>query len=321
MNKVKEKTDLFKFNFVILTYNHEKYIIEHLESIKYQIKSFGKNMIFNLYVFDDCSIDRTISLVYKWISFNKYLFESYYVHEKTLNQGIVSNYLEAINKIDLSPFKILGGDDLYFKNNIFNLIQDKDLVFTSSIRFMNNTIIQDFNLNFLIMNKSIKKIRKWIKIGNIIDAPGAFLNPAILKNYDFQKFLLNFRNIEDLPQWNYIFNNEQKLDYNIDFTPYILYRQGNGVTYKYKRNKTISKEIFNMRKILKMKLYWLPLSINPYRIIKKLKTFKINLIDSKKNYSLIEYKENKMKGYNDFEDYIFYIKNKSDQFLKNIGGL
>jgi hypothetical protein len=30
------------FTFVTITYNHEKYIIEHLESIKYQIENFSK---------------------------------------------------------------------------------------------------------------------------------------------------------------------------------------------------------------------------------------------------------------------------------------
>ncbi|WP_288927434.1 glycosyltransferase, partial [uncultured Trichococcus sp.] len=61
------------FTFVAITYNHEKYIIEHLESIKYQIENFSKGKQVNLVISDDGSMDNTMLYAQQWIERNKYL--------------------------------------------------------------------------------------------------------------------------------------------------------------------------------------------------------------------------------------------------------
>ena len=62
------------FGFITITYNHEKYIIEHLESIKFQIESYSLNEV-TLLVCDDCSTDNTIELISKWTSKYEWLFK------------------------------------------------------------------------------------------------------------------------------------------------------------------------------------------------------------------------------------------------------
>ena len=62
------------FSFLVLAYNHENYIIEHLESIKYQVLTYGEEMSVDILISDDFSRDRTVDLIEKWIFANKRLF-------------------------------------------------------------------------------------------------------------------------------------------------------------------------------------------------------------------------------------------------------
>lgn len=83
------------FTFVTITYNHEKYIIEHLESIKYQIENFSKGKQVNLVISDDGSMDNTMLYAQQWIERNKYLFSEVELLTSEKNQGIIKNYLRA----------------------------------------------------------------------------------------------------------------------------------------------------------------------------------------------------------------------------------
>ena len=56
-----------EFTFTIVTFNQEKYVIELLESIKYQIETHGKEYKNHLIVCDDASKDDTVLLVTKWV--------------------------------------------------------------------------------------------------------------------------------------------------------------------------------------------------------------------------------------------------------------
>ena len=62
------------FTFVTITYNHEKYIIEHLESIRYQIENFSEGKKMNLIISDDGSMDDTMLFAQKWVERNRFLF-------------------------------------------------------------------------------------------------------------------------------------------------------------------------------------------------------------------------------------------------------
>ena len=105
------------FTFAVLTYNQEKFILQHLESIKYQIMKFGVDINVNLVVSDDGSKDNTIFLVEKWTNENYELFNDIKILKSTVNQGIVHNYIRLLDNIKTEKFKILAGDDIYFKNS------------------------------------------------------------------------------------------------------------------------------------------------------------------------------------------------------------
>ena len=109
------------FTFVMLTYNQEQYVVEHLESIKYQIEHFGQNIKINFILADDASNDKTAYKVKKWIESNQNLFFSVKFIIAVENRGIVSNVISALKNIKTEYYKILAGDDIYFRNNVFEL--------------------------------------------------------------------------------------------------------------------------------------------------------------------------------------------------------
>ena len=47
------------FTFGLLLYNQEEFVIEALESIKYQIINYGNDINVSLIVNDDCSLDHS----------------------------------------------------------------------------------------------------------------------------------------------------------------------------------------------------------------------------------------------------------------------
>lgn len=63
-----------EFTFFTLSFNQEKYIIQHLESIKYQIETYGAEYLIHYIICDDSSSDKTIYYAKKWLERNKRLF-------------------------------------------------------------------------------------------------------------------------------------------------------------------------------------------------------------------------------------------------------
>ena len=80
------------FTFVVTSYNQEKVILENLESIKYQIENYGKNINCSLLVCDDCSQDNTIGVVEKWLDNNKDLFYEYKIMTSEKKYGNCKKY-------------------------------------------------------------------------------------------------------------------------------------------------------------------------------------------------------------------------------------
>ena len=108
-----------EFTFGTITFNQEKFIIQHLESIKFQVINYGKRYKTNLIIGDDCSKDNTLKLATEWARNNSNLFENIIIKSNIVNVGISNNFLYVINQIRTNKFHIIGGDDLYGPNSIY----------------------------------------------------------------------------------------------------------------------------------------------------------------------------------------------------------
>jgi len=111
------------FAFGLAAYNHQDYILEHLESIKYLVLTHGTNIDVDLIVNDDCSQDNTCNLVDQWLKLNTGLFRSVKTIYNPNNLGTCASVNNMLDHVIADRCKLSGGDDVYSFENIFELTQ------------------------------------------------------------------------------------------------------------------------------------------------------------------------------------------------------
>ena len=245
-----------EFTFVSICYNHEKYIIEHLESIKYQIINHGKGIKIHYILSDDCSKDNTVLLAKKWLSNNSYLFFSVEIIESDVNEGTVSNCIKSFKKVTTENFKSLAGDDLLYKNSIFELYDnDWDVIVTPIIRINGEqTIIKDLKSEYFLYMLCNNKMLT-IVISKIIEFTMPFHTPGVFWKYhlfndDLIKAIEEYRIIEDVPLFYYLFHkkvNKTSFVSNV----YVLYRTNSGVSHN-----NNGKSVYDIEHDIIMEKYW-----------------------------------------------------------------
>ena len=226
------------FTFLTLSYDQERYIIQHLESIRYQIKKYGADEEVAFILADDASNDRTVEWARLWLGENEDLFADITILENRENKGVVANYLKGINTaMPGSRIKCLAADDLYYIRNVFDALKDQDVVLTPTICFddAHDVIKNRYYVYRSCVGLKGERLREKIRHGldyqNKIQAPGAFVGIELLQDQGLQQFLRQYTWIEDYPQWTYIFNRYDKaIDVKIDLHPYVLYRMSSGIS-------------------------------------------------------------------------------------------
>ncbi|SHM38085.1 glycosyltransferase [Ruminococcus flavefaciens] len=230
------------FTFCSLTFNQESMIIEHLESIKYQIIKYGKGIDIEYVLADDHSKDNTVLIVKRWLKKNDSLFKKITISVAEANQGTVKNYINALNLINTEYYKILAGDDLFYRNNIFKLISDmnKSNIILTPIMYYDETDVgnKHYNYNFFRSiiacgnnSESIKHyLARQYQYSGKIPAPGVFVKKELI-DQEFFKALDGYTLIEDAPQFNYHIH-QSNSRFASSITPYILYRVNSGVSHK-----------------------------------------------------------------------------------------
>lgn len=273
-----------EFTFISITYNHENYIIEHLESMKTVIQHYGKEIQIDYLLSDDGSKDRTREIAEEWLKNNSALFRRYVILNDGENHGTVRNCLRAINHLKTKRYKFLAGDDMYLDKNLFALFegQEKCLVLTPILAFgrekEKRQIQFDEYFRLLKYLGSTRKITRLITMENHFAAPGVFICGDGLSDAAFQTFLLQFRNIEDYPMWYYLLT---KLKYSVKIVDeqYIAYRTGDGFSTSEKAKKEFRTEREHVRKALGSKLFKYPKYINPYKYLLRFYRFRANRAD------------------------------------------
>ena len=221
------------FTFGILTYNSDRYILETLESIKFQLKTYGKNINASLIIADDNSTDKTLNYVTTWLSHYNSIFYRTKIIKQLFNCGTVRNSESLIENIANKYFHIIAGDDLYSNQNIFeiaNLIDEYDIISNFPLCIDNNReLFIDYNRLLRFTRNSSRKsytneeLVKLQMYGSFLHSPSTLfrkelLNPEII-NY-VRKFFL----FDDDPKWYKFLSNTNKIYFGL--TPIVLYRYG-----------------------------------------------------------------------------------------------
>lgn len=153
---------------VVITYNSSKYLLETLESIKFQ--SYKK---IELIISDDGSSDNTLEIARKWIAENKERFLNVKLINVKENKGTPSNCNRGIRASKGEWIKIIAGDDILLRNAIKDYVNfinsnnqslnnDIDIIFSriatfnqdkSQFKEMYNEKIK----NYILFHKYIKQ--------------------------------------------------------------------------------------------------------------------------------------------------------------------
>lgn len=310
-----------EFTFCCFTYNQEKYIIEHLESIKYQIENFGEKYRCKFLLADDASKDNTVELVRKWLIENKKYFSNVRILESKVNNGIVKNFIRALNNINTNRYKILAGDDIYYKNNIFQL--EGEFCITPVIKFNEEIIHNEDTLRYKMMLKNKEKIIKFlqyaIKNDNYLDAPGIFMEKKLVDN-GLISYLGEYSWIEDLPMWNYLLNNRRLKSITLFKTPYIMYRVEVGISSNknhLKRSEMLEEEIKICNNIYIDRSKRLHYMIHKYRriLFKRLCKYYYDKFDA----DMIAFNNNMAKAENEATEYLALIRKNAEDFKARHG--
>lgn len=109
-------TDLPLVSVVAVCYNHAKYVIETLDSIKNQTYS---NI--ELIIMDDCSTDDSVEVIEDWIANNNYDCK-FIAHEE--NKGICVTLNEALSVIKGVYYQGVACDDILLSHKLENQVNE-----------------------------------------------------------------------------------------------------------------------------------------------------------------------------------------------------
>lgn len=318
------------FTFIVITYNHEKYILEHLESIRYQIVNFGKNIACNIIIADDGSKDKTVELAKFWFEENINLFNNIKIIADGLNRGTCKNLSLALKYLDTDKCKLTAGDDVYSCENLFvefDKIEKVDILSGLAINLIDGRIIHSkFDIfNFYATNAIYKNsdYKERLKKINFFNAPSILYNSKALKNNDVINFMEQFSVTEDYPLHIKMSEIYEPLKFKQIDKVFIYYRRTTNSTYIIKNdvfsNDKIAifeylisneKKFFN-RILLKNRLFCFNLS-NKY--LKKLLNLNVYIYGFKIlfNYYSINKKVKSIKiNYDKYQEHYAYLKNES----------
>ncbi|SDJ25958.1 Glycosyltransferase involved in cell wall bisynthesis [Lachnospiraceae bacterium G41] len=306
-----------EFTFAIITFNQEKYVIELLESIKYQIETYGKEYKNHLVVCDDASKDDTVKNISEWVGDNRELFSDVIINKNVENIGTVKNIINTFKLITTEQFKIIAGDDLFYKKSIYALNIQDEIYITPVIRFSEGVykIKPDSSvMELLFSSKPARAYIKSLKDSSAAMSTGTLWNSKYNTEEMFNA-MSEYKYIEDVVLLRFLVN-KCELKVVADETPYIMYRVGNGISTR-KENNTpqriaFAKEVERLYPFKKNKVLD---KLNSIKLKFKALHYKVIIpAFSKKIRKFINGWFNELS---EAEEYLKSIREKSENWMNN----
>jgi glycosyltransferase involved in cell wall biosynthesis len=235
---------LKRFSFLVLCYNHEDFIIEHLESIKFLVDTHGRGWECQLIVSDDASRDRSPTLVESWVGLNRNLFSSVHLLLGAQNVGTCAAVCRMLEIADGHYVKITAGDDVYSYSNIFDFAlknDEYDIASGFPLELHGSKISENprtaFNL-FAAENVYRRApLRSRLTGLSIVNAPNLIYRAAHLKNADLQRFVKQYDVVEDWPILIAISTLKPSAQFRLSSEVLVYYRRSLGSTYLVASNR------------------------------------------------------------------------------------
>ena len=302
------------FTFVIITYNQEQFITQHFKSIIYQIKNYGLDVDNHIIIADDCSSDQTVPVLKELLEEYRMFFKDIKLLVQKKNGGIVNNHISALKAIETEYFKILAGDDMYYKNNIYSEIDGKSFNICPTIMFNEEKswVANDlFHKSLILRRDNLHKLNTYLEKNLRLHitpyAPSVFYNKSVV-NAGLYDFLSQYHWIEDLPSYDYIYKNI-KPRITISTVPLTLYRMNSGISTNANHSKNIE---FENEKILINKnicpRYKKNKYFNPYQYLKTANNY-LDKARYKRSNDIKTMEECLLNINNEVEEYLNELEN------------
>lgn len=238
------------FTFLVVAYNHEKFILEHLESIKYLVQKYGSCTDVSLIINDDCSVDATRDLIDQWLKVNSHLFFSVVKIYNDENKGTCASVVNMLSQLKTDCFKITAGDDVYSYENIFKyseLSEGVSILSGVPLHLYGDKIelnkLDFFNVIASSVIYGKQPLSDRFKFLSNSNAPNIFYNSKYVLDSSVLNFVKEYDVVEDWPiqvalSENYIDSQFQQVD-----KVFVYYRRTVGSTYIVARGRFYSDKI------------------------------------------------------------------------------
>lgn len=159
-------------SIIAICYNHEKYLIETLDSIKNQTHTNTE-----LIIMDDCSSDNSVQKINQWIKENNYSCK-FVPHKK--NKGLQKTLNEAISYCNGEFIQLISCDDILLHHKIkYQIDIFKTLNNEYGVVYSDGKKIDEYSkdLNTKFMTEHIERVKISQLSGNIFNelAKGNFI--------------------------------------------------------------------------------------------------------------------------------------------------
>jgi hypothetical protein len=238
------------FAFLVLMYNHQNYILEHLESIKYLVDNYAADIDVDLIINDDSSKDQSRILVDTWLDLNACLFRHIKKIYNPKNLGTCASVNNMLDLMVADRCKLTAGDDVYSFENIFELTQHADDVAMVSGRplyLLGDDLDLDKKMNLLITSSQViyqnDPLLYRLKHFSYCNAPNLLYATDCLMNAKVRAYLQSFDVTEDWPLQIEISRQFPNRSFQLVNKVFVYYRRTEGSTY------IIANKRFNADKI------------------------------------------------------------------------
>ena len=221
--------DKLDFSFVVITYNQQEYVLEALESIKYQIENYGQGLDFEIIIGDDGSIDRTVENIDIWLNKNKQLFAKVKKVYSKQNQGITVNVLNTFREISSDYYFSIAGDDMLSDCDVIKKVMavgSTNICMCPPYVVINDKIDlsyknYSYNINTSLMNKKeiIKSTRYDCPIFN-----GCIVGRKLI-NDESLLYSTHCKLLDDRPRYYKLLRTNNNYSIVNDFEPVLIYRK------------------------------------------------------------------------------------------------
>ena len=238
------------FAFLVLAFNHQDYIIEHLESVKYLVLTHGNDMDVDVIINDDCSKDNTRSLVDKWLQLNRSLFRHATKIYNPTNLGTCASVNNMLSHVVADRCKLTAGDDVYSYENIFELTQyDSTVAMVSgrALHLINGTLGLDriadalaISSQMIYKNYDLLTRFKHLSYSN---APNILYATECLMSPNVRNYLSRFDVVEDWSMQIAIARNHPERKFKLLGEVLVYYRRTEGSTYIVANNRFVADKL------------------------------------------------------------------------------